>query len=424
MKILGFNISRSKRETRDSEGSSLTTPSKELLSALGIGPGTTTANHSTAQKLSAFYQGVRLISQDTAGMSLGFYQNKGGSKEPLDNEVSRLFASEVDPIARVSRYKFFETSMKWLQIRGNAISIIHRSPKLRLEFVPSNKVTLWQDKYTLEVFYRIVDRTGPFANGMFSSNDILHFKGLGDNPYWGDSVLKYASKSLGIGLGNEELAGKLLENGTLVRDYYKHPNSLSDNAYYRLKGELSEKYQGLDKAGNTPILEEGMEYHTVQVRAEDFQLLESKRTTILDIARWLNCPPDKLFDWSKVSYASMEQSSANYALQTIAPWATNIEQEIIMKLLNPSRGEYTRFNLESLIRADAVAKAESITKLVAGGVFDRNEARSLYDRNSKTGAGELLFPLNAIPDNMTESYYQAKIEQMKKTAEQKAPPTN
>ncbi len=423
MKILGLNISRSKKQSRDSDGSSLTTPSKELLSALGIGPGTTTANHSTAQKLSAFYQGVRLISQDVAGISIGFYTDINGSKEYLNNEVSRLFRSEVDPIGRVSKYKFLETTMKWLQIRGNSFAIIHRIPKLRLEFVPANKVTLWQDKYTLEVFYRIVDRTGPI-NGMFSSNDILHFKGLGDNPYWGDSVLKYAAKSLGIGLGNEALAEKLLENGTLVRDYFKHPGKLDDNAFNRLRSEIGGKYQGLNVAGNTPILEEGMEYHTVQVRAEDFQLLESKRTTILDVARWLNCPPDKLFDWTKVSYASMEQSSANYALQTIAPWATNIEQEINMKLLNTARGEYSRFNLESLIRADAVAKADSLSKLVAGSIFDRNEARSLYERNEKEGASQLLFPLNSIPDGKVEAYYDAKIEQMKKTAEPKTPPTN
>lgn len=153
VKILGLNISRSKKQSRDSDGSSLTTPSKELLSSLGIGPGTTTANHSTAQKLSAFYQGVRLISQDTAGISIGFYTDINGSKEPLNNEVSRLFRSEVDPIGRVSKYKFFETSMKWLQIRGNSIAIIHRNPRLRLEFVPSNKVTIWQDKYSVEVFY-------------------------------------------------------------------------------------------------------------------------------------------------------------------------------------------------------------------------------------------------------------------------------
>jgi hypothetical protein len=47
--------------------------------------------------------------------------------------------------------------------------------------------------------------------------------------------------------------------------------------------------------------------------------------------------------------------------------------------LNTDRGEYSRFNLESLIRADAVAKAESITKLVAGGVIDRNNIESFFE---------------------------------------------
>ncbi len=309
----------------------------------------------------------------------------------------------------MTKFKFLETGMKHGQLRGNFYAIIHRFPKLRLEFIPSWDVNVRVDKQTKEVFYQVNNRVGPMANGLFSSNDILHFKFFGDSPYYGDSVINYSARSMGIGLAQQQLSAKFFEKGNIIRDFFKTPNELSDAAYDRLKKELTEKNQGVENH-RTPLLEGGVEYGTVSIKAEDFQLIASQQLTVVDIARWMNVPPDKLFDWTKVSYSSMEQSSANYALQTIAPYTSNIEQELTVKLPNPGKGEYARFNLDALIRADAIAKADSLGKLTNAGIFDRNEARAMYERNAKEGLSEPMFPLSHIPENMVVDYYKAKNE--------------
>lgn len=415
MKILGLNITRAGNggTQKRSNVSSIISPTDALMQALGIKAGAISANLSTAQTISAVYQGVRLMSQDVAGLTLNFYKKSATGKDILNNEVSRLFMSEPDPIGRITTYKFFETHIKHIALRGNSFAIIHRNP-LRLEFVHSNDVTLLQNDSTKEVFYRISKKVGSGPNGYFTSNDVLHFKNFGDSPYWGDSFIKWGAKSLGIGLAQQTMQEKFYENGSIIRDYLRTDNKLSDSAFDRLKAYWDKKYKGVQNSGNTPILEEGLKYETVSIKAEDVQLIEGNKLTVVEVARWINVPPDKLFDLSKVSYSSMEQSSANYAMQTIAPLCTNIEYELKAKLLNAAAGEYCKFNLDELIRADTVAKADAMVKLVNGGIFMRNEARSLYEQNNVDGAGELLFPLNAIPQSMVTAYYEARIKSMEK----------
>lgn len=406
MKLLGYNISIS-RNKRDLNGSSLKDPAI-LERIFGIPAGSVSATATTAQKLSAVYQATRIISGDIAGLPIGAYRKGSSGIIPLDNEVSRLFRSKVvDHITYITLFKFFETSLKHIQLRGNSYGLIHRFPKLRIEFIKSSDVYVRQDKVTKEVFYHIAGKVGPLNNGLFPATDILHFRGFGDDPLIGDSVIKYSAKSMGIGLAQQQLAAKFYEKGNIIRDFFKAPGELSDEAYNRLKEQLTEKYQGVENH-RTPLLEGGVEYGTVSIKAEDFQLIASQQLTVVDIARWMNCPPDKLFDWTKVSYSSMEQSSANYALQTIAPYTSNIEQELTIKLLKPENGEYMRFNLDALIRADAIAKADSLSKLTGAGIFDRNEAREMYERNPKENLSQTLFPLSHIPEDQVNEYYKAK----------------
>lgn len=411
MKILGFTIQRAK-EKRSDDGSSIMNPGKALKEVLGIGGSGGNASLNSAQKISAFFHGIRIKSQDVSSLPLGFYKKVDGDTIPLDNEVARTFKYEPDPIARVSRYKFFESTVKSMELRGNSYAIIHPLAR-RIEFVPTSYVTTHQDKTTLEMFYSIFNRRGSLSNGWFTSNEILHFKGYGDNPYLGESIIKHGAKSLGIGTSQQDLQSKFYQNGSLIRDYFSTPNSLSDTAYERLKADLEGK-KGVENSSTTRLLEEDLKYYVVSMKAEDVGLIQGAQLTVVDIARWVNVPPDKLFDLTKVSYASMEQSSANYALQTISPICISIEHELNIKLLKYREGEFCRFNLEALIRADAIAKAESTSKLVNAGIFERNEARGLYDRNNIDGASELFFPQNAIPQSKVDAYFDAKIEQMKK----------
>lgn len=407
LKIAGFNITREKRS-----GNTLKDPSKELMEAFGILPGAVKANITTAQAISAVYQATRLVSDDIAGLPISVYQKgKDGNILPVNNALSYLLKTETDPISRATPFKFFSTSGKHMLMRGNSFAIIHRNPSTneltRLEFIKSSDVNIFVNDSTGEPLYLIRGKVGP-ANGYYTSSQLLHFKGMGDDVYCGISVLRYAAQGLGIELAAQKLESSFFENGSIVRDYISYPNGLTEEGFQNVKNRWGKNHTGA-KSATIAILENGGKYETVRINAEDFQFIARHGKSIAEISRWFNVPPDKLFSLEKMTYASMEQSSANYALQTLAPWCKNIEQEINIKLCDTRNGEYVKFNLNALIRADVIAQADALVKLVQGGVFDQNEARSMYEQNKKEGASELLFPLNAIPQSMVKEYYDAVI---------------
>lgn len=409
MKLGPFNISIKRNNIPVSTGSTA------LFDAFGIIPSAVNANVTTAQALSAYYQGTRLIAGDIASLPLHLYRKEpDGDITPISNSVlSQLLKYEIDPLVRVTPYKFFELTLKSLQNRGNSYAIIHGNPSAptRIEWIKPSDVTLYKDDITGEPFYQIFKKTGNLANGYFSSSQILHFKGLGDDQYQGISVLKYAAKSLGIELASQGLEAMFFENGSIVRDYISTPNALTEEGYKRTAENIKNTAGGTKK-GSVLVLDNGGKYETVRINAEDFQFVSRYGKSIGEVARWLNVAPYKLFSLEKMSYSSMEQASADYALQTLAPWCKNIEQEINLKLCNTQKGEYVKFNLDALIRADAISKADSLVKLVNGGILTQNEARKLYEQNNIADASSLLYPLNSIPMNQVKAYYEAKIAGM------------
>lgn len=386
--------------------------SPELLAAFGILPGAVSANITSAQAISAVYQGTRLVADDIAGLPITVYKKgKDGNIETVNNDLSLLLKTETDSVTRTTPFKFFSTSLKHVQLRGNSYAIIHRSASTnkptRLEFVKSSDVTIYVNDSTGEPLYRISGKNGP-VNGYYSSSDILHFKGMGDDTYQGISVLRYAAQGLGIELAAQKMESSFFANGSIVRDYISFPNALTEEGFKNVKTRWGKNHTA-DKAATIAVLEQGGKYEVVKINAEDFQFVSRHGKSIAEISRWLNVPPDKLFSLEKMTYASMEQSSANYALQTLAPWCKNIEQEINIKLCDTRNGEYVKFNLNALIRADVGAQADALVKLVQGGVFTQDEAREMYEKNKMAGAGQLLFPLNAIPQSMVKDYYDAVI---------------
>lgn len=418
LKLFGYNITREKRSSYNISSAA------DIAAALGTLPGAVNANITTAQSISAVYQATRIISDDIAGLPISVYKrDKDGSIQTVNNVLSQLLKQQIDPVTRATPFKFFSVSGKHLQLRGNSYALIHRHQSTneltRIEFIKSADVTVYINDKSGEPLYNIRGKQGP-VNGMYPSSAILHFKGMGDDIYQGISVLRYAAQGLGIELASQKLESSFYENGTIIRDYLKFPNALTDEAFKNVSERFKKNHSGAN-SGKIGVLEHGGEYVTVRINAEDFQFLQRHGKSIGEVCRWWNLPPDKLFSLEKMTYASMEQSSANYALQTMAPWCKNIEQEINIKLCDASKGEYVKFNLNALIRADVSAQADALVKLTQGGIFKPNESRKLYEQNDVVGADELLFPLNSIPQSKVDAYYDAKIAAMAKGVQQNEP---
>jgi len=365
---------------------------------------TSKMNLKTAQTISAVYQAIRIVSQDAASLPLNAYRKENNTISYFENEITKQLATVPDSFLNVTLYKFIETFVKDAMLYGNGFGLIHMN-SFRVEYIKPSIVSILQNNSTGEVFYKIEKKAGPLPGGLFSSDQIVHLKNQSENPIVGESCLFHGAESIGIILSQRQLQSKFYESGTIIRDYLSTPHSISDKAYERLKGNFTLLYTGIDTAFNTPILEDGLTYHTVNIRMQDISLLDSHKVGVAEIARWFNVPLDMLFE-----YDSRPPDRKYYIFHSLLPWVERIEQEFTIKLLNPKNGEYFKFDLSQIMRGTISETANMYTKLINAGIYTQNEARKELNFKANKDANQLLFPLNSIPHEMAKDYYEAIIK--------------
>jgi len=101
------------------------------------------------------------------------------------------------------------------------------------------------------------------------------------------------------------------------------------------------------------------------------------------------------------TYASAEQMFLAHLTHCLMPWYERIQQSADVNLLTQAerqQGYYTKLIEAGLIRGDLQTQGEYFYRMVTGGILDRNEARSLMDRNPLPGLDDPLTPTNMTTD--------------------------
>jgi phage portal protein BeeE len=157
-----------------------------------------------------------------------------------------------------------------------------------------------------------------------------------------------------------------------------------------LRESFSSEYAGINKAHKIGVLEQGLKYTRIGVEPEAAQFLESRRFSVEEIARWYRIPPHMLADLERATFSNIEHQSMAYVRQTLVPWLVRYEQELARKLFEPSEMNslYIKFNVEGLLRGDAMTRAEYNSKLFNIGALSVNEIREKEDLNPVEGGDE------------------------------------
>ena len=144
----------------------------------------------------------------------------------------------------------------------------------------------------------------------------------------------------------------------------------------RLKKSWDEQ-QGGRKTGGTALLEEGITYEGLNIDPEALQFIQSRQFGILEIARFLGVPPTKLFDVTAATYSNVENANLEVATDTLDSWATNLEMEADVKLLNNRFGDrFTDIDLYSIFRGDMQTRASYFKTMMSVGAMTPNQIRA------------------------------------------------
>lgn len=155
------------------------------------------------------------------------------------------------------------------------------------------------------------------------------------------------------------------------------------------------------KAGHTPILEDGMEYHELQngITPKAAEQLESRKFSIVEVATAYHLPAMFAGVLDGANYSNVEPFREILYGDVLGPWFVDIQQAFNARLLpNPlvlgTSSAFVEFNVGEKLRMSFDKQSRIFQTATGGPIMTRNEARRRLNLPQIPGADELIVPKN------------------------------
>jgi HK97 family phage portal protein len=363
-------------------------------------------NQSKSLKLSTVYRCVNLVSDSIASLPLYPYVWNGNWKN-VDETNTLYNLLNVQPNSFMGAYMFKKLMIVNMLLKGNAYILVDRlnsGAVLSLTLLNSDFVQVYVNG---QLITAVTDFTAlgsdltitylyTLTGKEYDKSQIVHIPNYTVNGIEGISTLSYASDTLGLASytnehssnffkGGSNLAGILrpVAGGTLLKGQATKAKQDFINALSPVVGGVS---------GGIVALDAGLEYQSITVNPKDSQMIENKAFSVLEICRYFGVPPSLAFSETQ-KYSTAEQQALDFLNNGLLPVIEKLENELYRKLFLPSEWPTTdlKFDVENLIRLDAVTKADVLIKLIGAGVKTPNEAREAYNAKFPVTGGNKAF---------------------------------
>lgn len=376
--------------------------------------GSTLVNEESAMQVAAFNRGLIYISSQIAKLP---WEVKDKTNTIIEGGVASLLNLAPNPEMNSFRWRLM--MVQQAIIYGNSYSEIERDGAGRaiaLWPLESCRMELVRDEEG-NLLYRYANPDN--GTVWLNPKDVYHLPNFHTKDgLLGQGVVAYGREVLGIQIAADQMASGIFHNSGIPSGILTHPGKLSDPAYKRLKDSWADQSGGR-KSGSTSILEEGLKYEAVNVAPEALQFLQSRQFGILEIARFLGVPPTKLFDVTAATFSNVENANLEVATDTLDSWATNLEMEADVKILNNRHGgRFTDINLYAIFRGDMKTRSDYFKAMMGNAAMTPNQIRQLegLPGYGKEGDKYYIASNNFSPVDRLNDIINADIQQKTKPA--------
>jgi len=360
----------------------------------------------TALSQTPVWAAVNVISGTLGSLPLILYRelSDGGKERERNNRLYNMLRWQ--PNSFQTAVEFIEMGQGHLLLRGNFFA--------RLEVNRIGELTgivpLHPDKIQLKlvgggvVEYHYQEGTG--QPRVFSSEEILHVKGLSSDGLIGYSPITVGAGAIALSGAAERYGSKFFRNSATPSGILSHPGKLKPEARSNIKKSWHSAH-GAGKQHSVALLEEGLAWTALSVSPEEAQFLETRKYQAEEVCRLFNVPPHLLHLLDRSTFSNVVEANKSFATNTIRPWAIRFEQAIrksILERFSPE-GTFVEFEMSDLLRPDAQARAQANQILLQNGALTIDEWRARENMNPVTmdnDAGSTHWmPLNVGPISLT-----------------------
>ena len=343
--------------------------------SLGLGLGFNNISsyaNTQSMRLSAVYAATNMISNSCALIPMKVLSTKGGRRKEVENHSLNMILN-LSPNSKHNHFNFFKLLIESVILKGNGYAYIERDGNLNVKALHLINPDFVNPVITDDGIKYLV-------NGMDKAIDainMIHLYQHLDDTFRGISTIKYADMALSGAYNAEKHSDNFFKSGAGLMGVLKSSAPMTNEQ----KKQVAESWSASIKntlGGGVAILPQGLDFQSISVSPEDSQLLDVRKYNVIEIARFFNISPVKLFDYSNVSYSTLEQTSMSYLQDTILPFTQLMEDEFNRKLFKPSEvGKYmVDFDYSVLVQTDKTSEAEYYNKLLTNGILSVNDVRA------------------------------------------------
>jgi len=340
----------------------------------------------TSLNLAAIWRAVTVKAGDLTKLPLNLYERlEGGGRRP--DPSHRVFELLNYPNAYQAGRKLRHAAIVHLILWGNAYQEIIRDEEtgdpIRLELLDPRWVEPRRDDGGRLVYWLRGKKSPWSGKTHLLPENVLHFTGLSLNADSALSAIQSMTEPLGIAAALDKYAGTFWGNGAIPGGVIECPPGWDDDARVNFRQSWQDEHGGVTMANRTAILEEGAKYVATALNPQQTQMLEAREFSVVEIARIVGVPPHKLFDMSHDIERGLEESNRDYFETDLEPICLMMADEIGLKLLwhDERKRYYAAFDMNSLMRPNALERAQACEIEMRNGVLTQNEWRADLGRN-------------------------------------------
>ena len=334
-----------------------------------------------AMQLSTAYACTNILSNSVALLPARVVKFVNGKRVEIDHPLNKIL--NLTPNQKYNKFNFFKLLIESVILNGNGYAYIERDERLNVKALqlinPAYVTPMPQEDGTVKYIVAGMDTAVDAMN-------MIHIFQHCDEMYNGIPLLKYAIKTLESAWDTEDQANRFYKGGAGLMGVLKASAPLTDAQKLQI-AQSWEKSISRTTGGGVAILPQGLDFQSISVDPESTQLLESRNYDVIQICRFFNVSPLKVFDYAHLSYNTLEQVSLSYMQDSVLPYTQLIEDEFNRKLFRPSEiGKlYVDFDFTTMMQADKRTEAEYYRTLITNGLCTINEAREKLGFTPKDG---------------------------------------
>lgn len=352
-----------------------------------------------ALQVSAVWSAVELLTDNISSLPLFVYVRATGPEghKTLARDTPLWLLLHDSPNRRHTPMEFWQYMTLNFLLRGNAYARLVRNEA-------GEVIEMWPlsaDQVEVEV---LRDRSiiykysyeGQIA--VYDERSILHWRDKG-NGVIGMSRLDYMRSSVGLAIDAQNHSRNTFRKSGKRPGVFMIDKLLTKEQRDAIRANYSGLVEGSED--DLLVLEAGAKFEPLSLSPVDLQMMETRRFTVEDIARWFGISSVMINDTAKTTTwgTGIGQLIEGFYKFRLRPMLESLEQSLERRVLTPRQRQlYTvEFSLEAILRGSYKERLDAGSTAVQNGLMTRNEWRQLENLPPVEGADTLTAQVNLAP---------------------------